>query len=255
MPSFWENLRFPGEREMDDLHGAQGQDMATYVSHPSPSEGNSFPAVIVIMEAFGVTSHIEKVCDQYAANGYVAIAPALYHRQHPNPKLGYDEMPAVQGYMGELRDNELIEDVSVAIDYLNNKYPRTANQKIGIVGYCVGGRIAYLAATSCPGLSAASVYYGGRILVPFGDGPAPIDLTSNISIPVMGNFGDTDENPSPADVKTIDDALTAAGVTHDFKSYPGAGHGFNCDDRGSYNEAAATDAFTRTLGFFDANVK
>ena len=255
MPSFWENLRFPGEREMDDLHGAQCQDMATYVSHPSPSEGNSCPAVVVIMEAFGVTSHIEKVCDQYAANGYVAIAPALYHRQHPNPKLGYDEMPAVQGYMGELRDNELVEDVNVAIDYLNNKYPRTAGQKIGIVGYCVGGRIAYLAATSCPGLSAASVYYGGRILVPFGDGPAPIDLTSNISIPVMGNFGDTDENPSPADVKTIDDALTAAGVTHDFKSYPGAGHGFNCDDRGSYNEAAATDAFTRTLGFFDANVK
>ena len=185
MPSFWENLRFPGEREMDDLHGAQGLDMASYVSHPSPSEGSSFPAVIVIMEAFGVTSHIEKVCDQYAANGYVAIAPALYHRQHPNPKLGYDEMPAVQGYMGALQDNEIIEDVNVAIDYLQNKYKRTAGQKIGIVGYCVGGRIAYLAATSCPGLSAASVYYGGRILVPFGDGPAPIDLTGNITIQVM----------------------------------------------------------------------
>jgi|TARA_B100001123_G_scaffold439427_1_gene576291 carboxymethylenebutenolidase len=207
------------------------------------------------MEAFGVTSHIEKVCDQYAANGYVAIAPALYHRQHPNPKLGYDEMPAVQGYMGALQDNEIIEDVNVAIDYLQNKYKRTAGQKIGIVGYCVGGRIAYLAATSCPGLSAASVYYGGRILVPFGDGPAPIDLTSNITIPVMGNFGDDDENPSPADVATIDSALTAAGVTHDFKSYPGAGHGFNCDDRGSYNEAAATDAFSRTLAFFNSNVK
>jgi hypothetical protein len=125
MPSFWENLRFPGEREMDDLHGAQGLDMASYVSHPSPSEGSSFPAVIVIMEAFGVTSHIEKVCDQYAANGYVAIAPALYHRQHPNPKLGYDEMPAVQGYMGALQDNEIIEDVNVAIDYLQNKYKRS----------------------------------------------------------------------------------------------------------------------------------
>ena len=255
MPSFWENLRFPGEREMDDLHGAQGQDMVTYVSAPSPSEGNSFPAVIVIMEAFGVTGHIEKVCDQYAANGYVAIAPALYHRQHPNPKLGYDEMPAVQQYMGNLRDDELVEDVNVAIDYLQNHYQRTQGQKIGIVGYCVGGRITYLAATSCPGLSAASVYYGGRILVPFGDGPAPIDLTSNITIPVMGNFGDDDENPSPADVATIDQALTAAGVTHDFKSYPGAGHGFNCDDRGSYNEAAAKDAFERTLGFFNANIK
>ena len=255
MPSFWENLRFPGDREMDDLHGAQGMDMATYVSHPSPSAGSNFPAVIVIMEAFGVTGHIEKVCDQYAANGYVAIAPALYHRQHPNPKLGYDEMPAVQGYMGALQDSELIEDVNVAVDYLQNKYPRTAGQKIGIVGYCVGGRISYLAATSCPGISAASVYYGGRILVPFGDGPAPIDLTSNISIPIMGNFGDDDENPSPEDVKVIDAALTAAGVTHDFKSYPGAGHGFNCDDRGSYNEAAATDAFARTLAFFNSNIK
>ncbi len=255
MPSFWENLRFEGVREMDDLHGAQGMDMATYVSAPSPSEGNNFPAIIVIMEAFGVTGHIEKVCDQYAANGYVAIAPALYHRQHPNPKLGYDEMPAVQQYMGALRDDELVEDVNVAIDYLQNHYQRTNGQKIGIVGYCVGGRITYLAATSCPGLSAASVYYGGRILVPFGDGPAPIDLTGNISIPVMGNFGDDDENPSPADVKVIDEKLTAAGVAHDFKSYPGAGHGFNCDDRGSYNEAAAKDAFARTLGFFNQHVK
>ena len=91
--------------------------------------------------------------------------------------------------------------------------------------------------------------------MPFGDGPAPSDLTSNIKIPVMGNFGDDDENPSQADVATIDQALTAAGVTHDFKSYPGAGHGFNCDDRGSYNEAAAKDAFERTLGFFNSNLK
>ena len=67
MPSFWENIRFPGEREADGLSGSQGQDMATYVSHPAPSEGNSFPAVIVVMEAFGVTRHIEQVCDEYAA--------------------------------------------------------------------------------------------------------------------------------------------------------------------------------------------
>ena len=75
---------------------------------------------------------------------YVAVAPALYHRQHPNPKLGYDEMPAVQQYMGALRDDELVEDVNVAIDYLQNHYQRTNGQKIGIVGYCVGGRITYL---------------------------------------------------------------------------------------------------------------
>ncbi len=255
MPAFWENIRFPGEREMDDLSGAQGQDMATYVSHPAPSEGSNFPAVIVIMEAFGVTRHIEQVCDEYARHGYVAVAPSLYHREHPNAKLGYDEMPAVQRYMGALRDDELVEDINVTIDYLQNRYQRTRGRKIGIVGYCVGGRITYLAATSCPGLSAASVYYGGRILAPFGDGPAPVDLTGNISIPVMGNFGETDENPTPADVATIEEALKAAGVTYDFKMYSGAGHGFNCNERGSYQEEAASDALGRTLGWFDQYVK
>jgi carboxymethylenebutenolidase len=255
MPSFWENLRFAGEREFDELAGQQGQDMATYVSHPPPSGGTSFPAIIVIMEAFGVTRHIEKVCDRFAEAGYVAIAPALYHRDHPNPKLGYDEMPAVMQYMGALRDDEIVEDVNVAINYLQNRFPRTSGQKIGIVGYCVGGRITYLAATSCPELSAASVYYGGSILSPFGDGAAPIDLSNQIKIPVMGNFGAKDANPSPDDVAKIEAKLKEAGVTYDFKVYPDAGHGFNCDERADYHEASAQDALSRTLSWFDKYVK
>jgi len=255
MPSFWENLRFGGERDMDDLHGYQGQDMVVYVSHPLPTAGNSFPAIIVVQEAFGVTRHIEKVCDRFAQEGYVAVAPALFHREHPNPKLGYDEMPAVQRYMGALRDDELVEDLDVTIKYLQETYGRTRGQKIGIVGYCVGGRITYLAATSCPELSAASVYYPGRVLVPFGDGPAPIDLTSQIKIPVMGNFGEQDSNPSPEDVGQLEAKLKESGVTYDFKSYAGAGHGFNCDERDSYHEASAADALTRTLGWFDRYLK
>ena len=252
MPSFWENLRFAGEREQDDLHGYQGQDMPCYVSHPLPSAGNSFPGIVVVQEAFGVTRHMEKVCDRFAQEGYVAFAPALYHREQPNPKLGYNEMAAVQGFMGNLNDEEIVEDINEVVKYSqSDQFRRTNNQKIGIVGYCVGGRITYLAATSCPGLSAASVYYGGRILVPFGDGPAPIDLTNRITVPVMGNFGEEDANPSPADVAQIEAALQAAGATHDFKIYPGAGHGFNCDERDSYNEAAASDALERTLGWFN----
>ena len=142
------------------------------------SAGTSFPAIIVVMEAFGVTRHIEKVCDRFAEAGYAAVSPALYHREHPNPKLGYgdEDAPARTRYMNALRDDELIEDLNVTINYIQNRFPRTRGQKIGIVGYCVGGRITYLGATSCPGLSAASVYYGGRILLPFGDGPAPIDF-------------------------------------------------------------------------------
>ena len=258
MPSFWDNLRFAGEREVDDLHGYQGQDMVCYVSHPSPSAVSSWPAIIVVQEAFGVTRHIEKVCDRFAQEGYVAIAPALYHREEPNPKLGYGEQDAAarNRYMGALRDDELVEDINEVIKYTqSDQFRRTNNQKIGIVGYCVGGRITYLAATSCPGLSAASVYYGGRILLPFGDGPPPIDLTHQIKIPVMGNFGDQDENPSPHDVAQIETKLKEASVTYDFKMYPGAGHGFNCDERGSYHEASAADAWTRTLGWFDKYLK
>lgn len=257
MPSFWENLRFPGQREMDDLQGQQGQDMACYVSHPPPSAGTSFPAIIVVQEAFGVTRHIEKVCDRFAQEGYVAVAPALYHREHPNPKLGYGDgdVPARNRYMGALRDEELVEDLNVTVNYLQNRFPRTRGRRIGIVGYCVGGRITYLAATSCPGISAASVYYGGRILVPFGDGPAPIDLSHQIKVPVMGNFGALDTNPTPEDVAKIEAKLKAAGVTYDFKMYPQAGHGFNCDERASYHEASAKDALARTLAWFDKYVK
>ena len=133
--------------------------------------------------------------------------------------------------------------------------PGRGGQKIGIVGYCVGGRITYLAATSCPGLSAASVYYGGRILAPFGDGPAPVDLSHQIQIPVMGNFGALDTSPSPDDVAQIEAKLKEAGVTYDFEMYPDAGHGFNCEDRDSYHEASANDALARTLAWFNKYVK
>lgn len=258
MPSFWENLRFAGDREMDDLHGYEGSDMVCYVSHPNPSEGNSFPTIIVVQEAFGVNRHIEKVCDRFAQEGYIAVAPALFHREHPNPKLGYgdEDVPARNQYMGALKDDELVEDINQVIKWTqSDQFRRTNGQKIGIVGYCVGGRITYLAATSCPGLSAASVYYPGRTLLPFGEGPAPIDLTNKIKIPVLGSFGDQDANPSPDDVNTIEAKLKESGVTYDFKMYAGAGHGFNCDDRGSYHEASAADALSRTLAWFDKYVK
>lgn len=134
-------------------------------------------------------------------------------------------------------------------------YPRTHGQKIGIVGYCLGGRVTYLAATSCPGLSAASVYYGGGVNETFPDGVNPLSLTENIEIPVMGNFGETDTRPSPEHVAEMEESLKRNGKTYDFKIYPGAGHGFNCDERDSYDEAAAKDAFDRTLGWFNKHLK
>ena len=264
MPSFWENLRFSGGnpeqagQSYDENEGSESQDMVMYVSHPPPSAGSNFPAIIVIQEAWGVTRHIEKVCDRIAAEGYVAIAPAMFHREHPNPKLGYgdEDTPARNRYMGALKDDEIVDDINQVIKWTQSKeFFRTNNLKVGIVGFCVGGRMTFVAATSCPGLAAASMYYPGRSLLPFGDGPAPIDLSNQIKIPVMGNFGADDANPTPEDVAQIEAKFKEAGVTYDFKSYPGAGHGFNCDERGSYIEAAATDAMARTLSWFDKYVK
>ena len=255
MPSFWENIRMPDTNRESGANIAEGGDMSSYVSFPPPSVGTSLPAIIVVQEAFGVNEHIQRVADDFAAQGYVAVAPALFHRneRNPNPSLGYtpeDFDAAINTYMPELTGAGIIEDINATIDYLQRTYPRTRGQKIGIVGYCMGGRVVYLAASACPGLSAGVVYYGGAILAPYGDGVTPIDGTGNISVPLMGNFGETDGNPTPDDVAQIESTLDAAGKSYDFKMYPGAGHGFNCDDRDSYNQAAAEDARTRTLAFF-----
>ncbi len=260
MPSFWENIRMPDSSRESGANIAEGGDMAAYVSFPAPSAGTSLPAVIVVQEAFGVNPHIQRVADGFAAQGYVAVAPAMFHRneRNPNPMLGYtpdDFDAAINTYMPELTGAGIIEDINATVDYLQRTYPRTRGQKVGIVGYCMGGRVVYLAASACSGLSAGVVYYGGAIMASYSDGVAPIDGTANIGIPLLGNFGDTDANPTLDDVAKISAALNAAGKSHDFKSYPDAGHGFNCDDRDSYNQAAAADAQARTLDFFAEHLK
>ncbi len=260
MPSFWENIRMPDLDRESGANIAEGGDMAAYVSFPAPSAGTNLPAVIVVQEAFGVNQHIQRVADGFAAAGYVAVAPALFHRneRNPNPMLGYtpdDFDAAINTYMPELTGQGIIEDIKATVDYLQRTYPRTRGQKIGIVGYCMGGRVVYLAASGCSGLSAGAVYYGGGIMNAYADGVTPIDGTANISIPLSGSFGETDGNPTPDDVTKIEAALDAAGKSYDFKMYPGAGHGFNCNDRDSYNQAAAEDAQARTLAFFEQHLK
>jgi carboxymethylenebutenolidase len=101
-----------------------------------------------------------------------------------------------------------------------------------------------------PEIAATSVFYGGRIFVPFGDGPAPFDLTSKIKCPVMGNFCDLDKNPSPDEVGKIEARLKQNNIPYDFKIYPGADHGFVCDERSSYNAEAYRDAWAHTLSWF-----
>ncbi len=233
MASRWETL------------SVDGQSMRAYVSQPDAPGPQ--PGVVVIMEAFGVNGHMQQVTDRFASEGYAAICPDLYHREGPETILPYGA-PSVGEVMGRLTDENLINDCNTAIGYLQGNNQVT--NKIGIVGYCVGGRITYLMAGANSDLSAASVYYGGRILVPFGDGPAPIDRTPNIQCPVLGLFGALDQNPTVEDVRTIENALKQAGKTYDFHIYEGAGHGFNCDERPSFHPQASADAWEKTLAWF-----
>lgn len=239
MAGKWENLR------------VGGQEMGAYVSHSD--SGGSHPGVVVIMEAFGVNHHIESVADWLAGNGYLAIAPDLYHRQGTRLTCGYTEDKYAK-WMGNLRDDELIADVGAAVDFLKEQ-SNVGDQRFGIVGFCVGGRISYLIAGSNQDIGAAVVFYGGNIMRPFGGTVSPLDRTSNIQSPVLGLFGELDDSPSVADVQKIEGELKKLGKPHEFHVYPGADHGFNCDERDSYHPEASKDARSRTLGWFDKYLK
>jgi carboxymethylenebutenolidase len=144
--------------------------------------------------------------------------------------------------MGRLRDTNIVVDVSAAIDHASG-LPEVASDRVGIAGFCMGGRVAYLMATHSPALKAAVVFYGGNIMVPWGEGPAPFDRTEHIRCAVLGLFGEQDTNPSPADVAKLDAELTRLKVVLEFHSYAPVGHAFMYWERPGYREEVAEDAW------------
>ncbi len=157
--------------------------------------------------------------------------------------------------IGRLRDPEVIRDVNATVEHLR-RLPGSRVARIGIIGFCMGGRVSYLLAGSSPVFKAAGVFYGGNIMKPWGDGPAPFDLTPRIACPVAGFFGLEDANPSPDDVKKIDAELDRLGKPHEFHSYAGAGHAFlNFTNPNTYREGPAADAWQKLLPFLDKHLK
>jgi carboxymethylenebutenolidase len=230
-----------------------GQTMEGYLTQPATS--GRYPAVVVIQEIWGVNSHIQSVTERLPSQGYVGFAPALFHREGRMTLGLYEEMETALARLGHCTDANIIADVKAAVAYAKAQ-PFVDPQRIGIVGFCFGGRVSYQAACNVPDLKAAVVFYGGRILQPLGGaGPAPVEQTANITAPVLGLFGEQDGNPSPADVAKIEDELTKHGKTHDFHMYPGCGHGFHCDGRASYRPEAAKDAWAKTMAWFDKYLK
>ena len=225
----------------DDLDVAGGR-MRCFVA--TPDRDGPHPTVVVIQHAGGVDPFVQGMTRRLADGGFVAVAPDLYHREDANAS----DDPMTR--MSRLRDESIVLDVNAALDHIRTLREARAD-RTGITGFCMGGRVAYLMAASSPdAIKAAVVFYGGNIMVPWGRGPAPFDLSERIRCPLLGLFGEDDPNPNPADVARLDAELTRLGKAHEFHSYPGAGHAFMNEDRPSYRTEAAKDAWARCLDWF-----
>ncbi len=208
-----------------ELIAADGHRLEAYSAEPA---GKPRGGIVVIQEIFGVTRHIRAVADQYAAAGFAAIAPAVFDRVERNVDVPYTDMAKGFGYVKALKIDLVMLDVQAAIDRASGA------GKVGVVGYCWGGTIAYLAAARL-NIAAAVSYYGGSTTQYLSEKPR---------CPVMYHFGETDTHIPASAV----DQIKSADPQGIFFLYP-AGHGFNCTDRASFDAASAALALQRSVDF------
>ncbi len=212
---------------MIELTAGDGHKFSAYRADPS---GDPKGAVVVVQEVFGINSHIRKIADGFAAKGYVAIAPSLFDRVKPGVELGYGEDSLSEGLslVQQLGVDRPLGDIQTAVDAV-----KTAG-KVAIVGYCWGGYLAYVSGNRVGGLACAIGYYGGGIVGKYRE---------KRKIPTLLHFGEVDP------LIPFDEVIQFRAFRPDVSafSYPAAGHGFNCDERDSYNETAAQTAQDRTL--------
>ena len=201
-------------------------------------QGTPKGGLVVVQEIFGVNHHIRAVCDRLAALGYVAVAPAVFDRFVRDFECGYtpDEIAHARSYLGNLNWDHMVADMAAAVGDLKGAGP------LGVIGFCMGGTAAFLAACRIPGLSAAVAYYGGMI-GKFAD--------EKPKCPLQMNFGEKDEGIPLATVEEIKKKQPQA----ETYVYAGAAHGFYCDERASYNKAAADLAWGRTKDFLAKHMK
>jgi dienelactone hydrolase len=224
------------------IRTADGQ-MPAHLARPAGA--GPFPGVIVWMEAFGLNDHIKSVADRIAAEGYLTLAPDLYYRE-PDRVAAYSDLAKAIGLMSKLSDERIAADVESALAFLKAE-PGIRADRIGMTGFCMGGRVTFLAATRFP-IQAAAPFYGGGIagLLKGADG---------IRCPMVLFFGEKDGFIPLADVDKIRERLESLGKEAEVVVYPGADHGFFCDERPSYQAAAAKDAWRRLTTLFAKSLK
>jgi carboxymethylenebutenolidase len=217
-----------------ELTASDAHHLGAYRAEPS---GAPRGAVVVIQEIFGVNSHIRSVCDRFAEIGYVAVAPAVFDRVERGFECGYspDEIQHARGFMGRMDWDAMMRDVEAAVASVRPV------GSVAVVGFCMGGSVAFLAAARLDGIAAAIGYYGGRIAK---------DADEKPRCPTQLHFGAEDQGIPLSDVESI----RAKRPDCEIHVYEGAGHGFHCDERASYHPEAAAKAWQRTTDWMQRHM-
>ena len=219
--------------EIVALKAKDGVEISAYVAKPT---GKARGGVVVLQEIFGVNSHIRSIADLYASHGYLAVAPALFDRTEHNVEIGYsaEEAQRGMGLVSQIKREKSLLDIAAAIDFAKQ------GGKVGLVGFCWGGTLAYASACQLSGLSAVVGYYGGGIVAMKAETP---------QVPTILHFGELDQHIPMSGVNEIKAAQPKV-PTYVYH----ADHGFNCDQRGSFDKPSADLARTRTLEFFASHL-
>ncbi|HVA07993.1 MAG TPA: dienelactone hydrolase family protein [Acidimicrobiales bacterium] len=221
--------------------------MRVYDAEP---EGDTRGAIVVIQEAFGVNGHIEDVTRRFASQGYRAVSPHLFHRSG-DPALGYDDISQVMPHMQAMSHDGLIADLDATLAYLADA--GFAQKQTGMVGFCMGGTVAFYASCQYP-LGAGVGFYGGGVAGGRFGFPSQIEMAPQLQAPWLGLFGDQDKGIPVEEVEDLRAAASKASVPSEVVRYAEAEHGFHCDARASYHRASAEDAWKRTLDWFADNL-
>lgn len=214
-----------------------GGTMDAYLALPPAGSG---PGLLLLQEIFGVNEHIRAVADQYALAGFVVLAPDVFWRQVPRVELGYEGADRQRGVAlaGTLQPTEVLEDLQAATAALRAR-PEVGGAKVGAIGWCMGGRLAYTAA-AVAGVDAAVAYYGGGI-------QGQLALAAQVRCPMQFHYAGHDDHIPPEAVEAVRTAF--ASKPAELFVYPGSTHGFNCWARASYHAPSAALALGRSLGF------
>jgi len=234
------------------VQGHNGDAINNYIAKPLGA--GPFPGIVVIHHAPGWDEWYRETTRKFAHHGFVAISPNLYNRQgHGTPT----EVAGMVREAGGISDDQALGDVEGAMRYLRSL--PYINGKIGVFGTCSAGRLTFLTACRTEGFDAAVECWGGRVVASGDDLTpkqpiAPIDYSKDLSCPLLGLFGNEDQNPSPEQVNLHEEELKKAGKNYEFHRYDGAGHGFMYYDRAMYRQEQAVDAWEKVFTFLDKHL-